>query len=83
MLSEACQAYKTSWSKIFPYMGGSKKEVRRGGGIEDCATVVNLEQCFDYCVENMEQDDITYSEKPKRAVSPKTKVRRSKTIIEG
>ena len=24
MLSEACQAYKTSWSKIFPYMSKSK-----------------------------------------------------------
>ena len=82
MLSEACQAYKTSWSKIFPYMGGSKQEARRGGGVEDCATVVNLEQCFDYCVENMEQDDITYTEKQMRTASPKSRVRRSKTIKE-
>ena len=51
------------------------KVIRRGGGVYDSGTVVNLERCFDYCTENMAQDDITYNSKEqvkkKRVRSPK------------
>ena len=68
LLFETCQSFKTGNS--LPLLQSSSQDVRRGGKIYSVDSVANLEKCFDFCTDKIDQNDITYVEKKVKIEQP-------------